>query len=81
MTHGPHSGILEHGLADHCERCDEIAANPFVGLDNNNLRELAVRAFAGEPARSGNEQTAMSAVRSAALAVKVLRNLGVEVPS
>ena len=42
-SHGPHPLILVHGLADGCERCLQIAADPFAGLDPDNLETLVER--------------------------------------
>lgn len=61
-THVPHPDTHEHGLADDCERCAELAQHPLE-LDNANfqaawLRMLSTSFNTGEPrqpARSGNE--------------------------
>lgn len=68
-SHGPHPDTHTHGLADDCPRCEEHAANPFYGLDEDNLRELIRRVREYEPARSDNELLAMRNVR-VALGVK-----------
>lgn len=61
-THTPHPEIAEHGLADDCERCGELAGQPLE-LDNPNFqaawaRMLSTSFNSGEPrlpARTGNE--------------------------
>lgn len=42
-AHIQHSRIVEHGLVDDCARCVEIARDPFIYLDDGNLRELVAR--------------------------------------
>ena len=42
-SHGPHAPILAAGLADGCERCEEIARHPVACLDNENLVALWAR--------------------------------------
>jgi len=63
MSHRPHPGILEHGLADGCPRCSEIAADPVLGLDNDTLADLIGRTRRWmcdtDWPRSGCEHTAM----------------------
>ena len=55
-------------LWDDCERCDEHAANPGIGLDADRLRALAVM---GTPA-TVNDAKAIRAIRDAIhLAAKV----------
>jgi hypothetical protein len=65
-AHGPHPKIREAGLADGCERCGEMAADPLVHLDSDNLRELVRRTRAWmrdqEFPRSENELIAMREV-------------------
>lgn len=39
-SHTYHEDISEAGLADDCERCDEIAENPIAYLDGENFRAL-----------------------------------------
>jgi len=39
-SHDPHDEIADAGLADGCERCDEIAENPVAYLDGENFRAL-----------------------------------------
>jgi hypothetical protein len=36
-THRVHPDIASHGLADDCERCDQLAGRPWE-LDDSNLR-------------------------------------------
>jgi len=59
MTHTYHPSIREHGLQDGCDRCAEIAFDPFVGLDADNLRLLLIRTQKHQPSRSMNELEAM----------------------
>lgn len=62
-THNLHPDTHEYGLADGCERCAEIAADPFVGFDDNNLAALVERTRQWindrEFPRSENEKIAM----------------------
>lgn len=71
-SHDPHEDISTHGLADGCERCDEIAGNPIAFLDGENFRALWAkmlevefgfyglddRVADGSSYRSGNEAKA-----------------------
>ena len=81
MSHGPHPSILEHGLADGCERCSEIAADPFIGLDDDNLRALILRTelwMGDDPdslPRSDNEHRAMRAVESTIVRQRKIQQL------
>lgn len=57
-SHDPHPEISEHGLADGCERCGELAEHPLE-LDPENFtmaweRMLAVE-WADSSYRSANE--------------------------
>lgn len=36
-SHGPHPDLHLHGLADGCDRCEEIAAAPWKYLDQADL--------------------------------------------
>lgn len=64
-THTVHPDVAEHGLADDCPRCAELAERPLE-LDDDNLRSLWQRMLDvefGEPGerdsyRSANEATA-----------------------
>lgn len=42
-THIMHPRIVDHGLVDGCDRCAELAADPFAGLDDGNLLALRRR--------------------------------------
>lgn len=57
-THSPHPDIHTHGLADGCERCDELAERPLE-LDHDNFANAWYRMVDvewGESSyRSGNE--------------------------
>ena len=63
MSHNHHPAIQEHGLQDNCPRCDEIADDPFIGLDDDNLMLLVARTRAWmkdqEYPRSDTENKAM----------------------
>lgn len=63
MSHNHHPAIREHGLQDDCPRCDEIAGDPFIGLDDDNLLMLVARTRAWmkdqEFPRSNTENKAM----------------------
>jgi hypothetical protein len=41
-SHSVHPDIHEHGLADDCERCAEIAAEPWKYLDRDGLGRIVV---------------------------------------
>ena len=43
MSHTIHPLISANGLADDCPRCAEIATDPFIGLDDDNLVALVTR--------------------------------------
>ena len=62
-THNLHKDTHEYGLADGCPRCREHAADPFAGLDDENLFNLYARVRTKEDARSLNEALAMDEVR------------------
>lgn len=38
--HTIHGDIMLHGLSEECPRCQQHAAEPFVGLDSDNLKRL-----------------------------------------
>ena len=81
MTHGPHPSISEHGLANGCERCAEIAINPFAGMDTANLATLVERTRRWmrdeEFPRSIAEAVAMGAVEDAIRRADILAALPV----
>lgn len=77
-THSPHPPILEHGLADGCERCEEIAQDPFASLDDANLGIILALAQDGSRARSHNEWVAMQEVETVLIRYRRLQRLGVE---
>ena len=63
-THALHYGdpnysIHEHGLADDCERCMELAYHPAETLDATMLANLKQRIEDGEEGRSTAESVAM----------------------
>ncbi len=62
-VHSYHPDSHTHGLADDCERCDEHARRPWLGLDSHNLTVLRLRIRSGLPPRSNNEQLAMAALK------------------
>jgi hypothetical protein len=80
-VHSYHPDTHEHGLADGCERCAELAADPFAGLDDENLRLLAGRAVLWMRdevyPRSQNEALALRAVERALTAARRLERAGV----
>lgn len=61
--HTKHPDSHEHGLADGCPRCAKHADDPFLSLDDRNLKALADRTTAWmrdeQFPRSGTEKTAM----------------------
>jgi len=77
VSHAPHPDIHDHGLADDCPRCAEIAGNPVRDLDGRALCGLLERTLAnrfgggGSPfgeqvgARSEAEAVAMAMLMSA----------------
>ena len=75
--------IPTKGLADHCPRCEEMAADPFSELDDGNLLQLVERTKAWmrdeEFPRSANESAAMRVVEGVLRKVGRLRQIGVEV--
>jgi hypothetical protein len=75
-VHSYHPGILEHGLADGCERCQAIAANPVDLLDDACLLELASRVHHHHHARSSAEAAAMSRIEDIIRRHAHLRRIG-----
>ena len=63
MSHNHHPAIREHGLQDNCPRCAEIADDPWIGMDDDNLLLLVARTRAWmkdqEYPRSDTELKAM----------------------
>ena len=63
MSHNHHPAIQEHGLQDNCPRCAEIADDPWIGMDDDNLMLLVARTRAWmkdqEYPRSDTELKAM----------------------
>lgn len=52
LTHVNHPSSLEHGLADGCKRCAELAAEPVKWLDSEHLASawrLMLRVEYGHP--------------------------------
>ena len=80
MTHDRHPLIEAAGLADGCDRCEEIAADPFSGLDDDNLRLLVERTRAWmkdqEFPRSVNETTAMRITERTIVRCRRLKRIG-----
>lgn len=80
-THSLHNPVHTSGLADGCPRCDEIAAQPFDALDDDNLAQLIARTRAwldDDPeavARSNNEHRAMRVIEKALVCKRVLDRL------
>jgi hypothetical protein len=73
-THVAHPHIINHGLADGCERCAEIAADPIANLDDKNLIDLINRTIMWrgdkEFPRSDNELRAMREMEKILVAVE-----------
>lgn len=77
MSHTLHEDIHEHGLADDCPRCVEMAEAPYYNLDKTSMRDLVRRtlgnryggedSWAGEriEPRSHTEAVAMATVMTA----------------
>ena len=82
-SHGPHPLILVHGLADGCERCLQIAADPFAGLDPDNLETLVrrtkrwMRDECDSFPRSDAERIAMGVMETALRRTFQLNRMGV----
>lgn len=80
MSHSPHPTISDNGLADDCERCAEIAQDPFTGLDDDNLTALIERTLAWmkdqEFPRSATENQAMRIVERTLVRVRQMERLG-----
>jgi len=38
-SHTYHPLVLENGLCDECPRCAEIAADPWIHMDNTNFKK------------------------------------------
>lgn len=80
MTHVAHPRIIEHGLVDGCPRCEEIAADPFADLDDENLAELVARTrrwmVDGAASRSDAELRAMRAVEMVLVGTGRLERIG-----
>lgn len=78
-VHSLHADTHEHGLADDCDRCTELAKDPFRNLDETNLRNLYARTtrwMNDDPhdalPRSENELTAMRVMEQAILRARLL---------
>jgi hypothetical protein len=84
-VHTPHPSISTHGLADGCERCAEMALDPWLTLDDGNLARLVERTIAWmhdeEYPRSENEKAAMRDVERTLVRVRAFNRLGIEVPA
>lgn len=80
MTHSRHPSIQDAGLADGCERCGELAADPF-DLDDESLSVLVARTRqwmrdeAGSFPRSENEGIAMRSIERLIVRVNRLRRV------
>ena len=81
-THIQHPRIIDHGLVDGCARCAEIAADPFIYLDDGNLRSLVdrtrlwMRDQDGSFPRSNTERDAMRLMETTLRRVESLRMIG-----
>lgn len=80
-VHSAHDPVATHGLADECDRCEEIAAKPFEALDEENLTNLIDRTrrwMRDEPsavARTRNEHRAMIVIEHALTCARVIERL------
>ena len=59
-NHTYHQDVYRFGLADDCPRCYEHAQKPWESLDEHMLSNLRDRIYQDLPARSQNEDIAMS---------------------
>ena len=79
-SHGPHPRISDAGLADECERCHQIAADPFTNLDDDNLVAIIERTLAwmkdDEYPRTKAETIAMRGVETTLVRVRHMERLG-----
>jgi ribosome-binding protein aMBF1 (putative translation factor) len=80
-VHTPHPLVIEHGLVDGCDRCAEIAQDPFNHLDAQNLRDLMQRTKQFQKdeisPRSENEWIAMRQMEVALNHARIIRELEV----
>jgi hypothetical protein len=80
-THTHPADVREHGLQDDCERCEEMAKQPFETLDDDNLTVLIGRTKSwmadesGVFPRSTNEAVAMRVVESAIRSARTIDRL------
>lgn len=81
-THAAHPLVIQHGLADGCDRCAEIAADPIANLDSANLKDLLVRTRMfqkdGISPRSGNEWVAIRQMEIALNRARIIAELEAE---
>lgn len=79
-SHTLHPDSHEHGLADGCPRCAEIATDPFSTMDDHLLALLHSRTVAWmrdeEFPRSDTERDAMRVMEETLSRVRHLRRLG-----
>ena len=75
-THNHPASIKEHGLADSCLRCRELADRPFSYMDDGNLERLIDLIADGAEPRSVNEDNAMRSVGRVMLQANTLYRLG-----
>lgn len=61
-SHSPHRPVGTAGLADHCDRCLELAVAPAELLDDAALLDLVDRFEAGATARSEAEARAFDGI-------------------
>ena len=82
MSHIQHPRIVDHGLVDGCDRCAQIAVDPFVHLDDDNLRALVrrTRLWMRDQGdcypRSTTERNAMAVMETTLCRVACLRQIG-----
>lgn len=75
-THNHPASIFQHGLADGCDRCDELADRPFDGMDDVNIGSLIDRIKDENFSRSMNEDNAMREVGRAMARASVMWRCG-----
>jgi hypothetical protein len=75
-SHGYHKDVHEHGLQDDCDRCQELAEDPFNLTDLDVFRSLVWRIDNDRPPRSMCENAAMSRIRRTILEFEYLQGRG-----
>lgn len=75
-SHTMHPDSHTNGLDDTCPRCFEHSLHPFETLDEENLRQLALRVREDAEARSENKRTAMNVIELVLFRHERLRTIG-----